>query len=325
MSTCRRIIRNYRFAAASSMPSDQSIRGLVLAISRSSGEDGPGIRTTVFIKGCPLKCIWCHSPESQGPVAPSLSFYQGRCIRCGACVAACPRHLQMVSSNERSIRWRECQSCGRCVAVCPSGALEMVGKWLTVSQVMDVVSRDRAYYRNSGGGVTFSGGEPAAQPDFLAACFKRCRQLGIHTALDTSGYVAWSVLERLLPHVDLFLFDIKHMDNRQHRRLTGVGNKLILQNLRRIDHYGKPIWIRVPLIPGYNDSENNLREIAALVEQLGAVKKLSLLPYNDAAGAKYQFIGWKYELDDVSRQPPGREQEYLEYLSHLDVAVGLGR
>lgn len=201
----------------------------------------------------------------------------------------------------------------------------MAGKWLTVSQVMDVVSRDRAYYGNSGGGVTFSGGEPAVQPDFLTACFKHCRQLGIHTALDTCGYVAGSVLERLLPQVDLFLFDIKHMDNRQHRRLTGVGNKRILRNLRRIDQYGKPVWIRVPLIPGYNDSENNLREIASLIKQLGAVKKLSLLPYNDAAGAKYRFIGGKYELDDIGRQPPEREQSYLGYFSHLDVAVELGR
>ncbi len=307
------------------MPGEQSIRGLVLTISRSSGEDGPGIRTTVFMKGCPLKCIWCHSPESQGSVAPSLAFYQGRCIRCGACVAACPYHLQIVSANERSIRWQECRSCGECVAVCPSGALQIVGGWLTVPRVMDVVSRDQAYYRSSEGGVTFSGGEPTIQPDFLTACLKCCRQLGIHTALDTCGYVAWSVMERLLPLVDLFLFDIKHMDDGQHRRLTGAGNRLILRNLSRIDQCGKPIWIRVPLIPGYNDSEDNLRQVAALVERLKMVRKLSLLPYNDAAGAKYQFIGWKYRLDSVGRQPPEREQEYLEYFSHLDVDVALGR
>jgi pyruvate formate lyase activating enzyme len=200
----------------------------------------------------------------------------------------------------------------------------MVGEWLTVDQVMDVVRRDYVYYKNSGGGVTFSGGEPMAQPRFLAACAKRCLEEGIHTALDTCGFVEWTVLERILPHIDLFLFDLKHMDSQKHERLTGVNNDLILENLRRIDQQAKPIWIRIPLIPGYNDSEENLGRIAKMVYHLTAVKKISILPYNSAAGVKYQLIGRDYSLEglDYSKE---KEQKILRIFATTKIEVEIGK
>jgi pyruvate formate lyase activating enzyme len=200
----------------------------------------------------------------------------------------------------------------------------MVGEWLTVDQVMDMVRRDSVYYDNSGGGVTFSGGEPTAQPRFLAACAKQCREEVIHTALDTCGLVEWAVLERILPHIDLFLFDLKHMDSQKHERLTGVNNDLILKNLQLIDQQAKPIWIRIPLIPGYNDSEENLGRIAEMVQHLTAVKKISILPYNSTAGAKYRLIGRDYSLErlDYSEE---REQEILQIFTTTKINVEIGR
>jgi len=230
----------------------------------------------------------------------------------------------MISGEARHILWEKCDHCGRCVEVCPTRALEMVGEWLTVDQVMDVVRRDSVYYENSGGGVTFSGGEPTAQPRFLAACAQQCREEGIHTALDTCGFVEWTVLERILPHIDLFLFDLKHMDSQKHERLTGVNNDLILENLQRIDQRAKPIWIRIPLIPGYNDSKENLVGIAEMARHLRAVKKISILPYNSAAGAKYRLIGRDYGLEglDYSKE---REQDILRIFATTGITVEIGR
>jgi len=187
-----------------------------------------------------------------------------------------------------------------------------------------VVRRDSVYYENSGGGVTFSGGEPTAQPRFLAACAQQCREEGIHTALDTCGFVEWTVLERILPHIDLFLFDLKHMDSQKHERLTGVNNDLILENLQRIDQRAKPIWIRIPLIPGYNDSKENLGGIAKMARHLTAVKKISILPYNSAAGAKYRLIGRDYGLEglDYSKE---REQDILRIFATTKIEVEIER
>jgi pyruvate formate lyase activating enzyme len=229
----------------------------------------------------------------------------------------------MISGEARHILWEKCDHCGQCVQVCPTRALEMVGEWLTVDQVMDVVRRDAVYYKNSGGGVTFSGGEPTAQPRFLAACAQQCREEGIHTALDTCGFVEWTVLEAVLPHIDLFLFDLKHMDSQEHERLTGVNNGLILENLRRIDQRAKPIWIRIPLIPGRNDSTENLGGIAELARQLTAVKKVSILPYNAAAGAKYRLIGRDYGLEELDYSKD-REQDILRIFATTKKEVEMG-
>ena len=300
------------------MPDSQNQKGLVFSIDRFVAEDGPGVRTTVFLKGCPIHCAWCHSPQSI-PGTPQLLFYSGRCIKCGACVAACPNNAQIISSEDRVILWDMCEDCGKCAEVCPANALVIEGKWLTVDQVVDVVKRDIVYYTNSGGGVTFSGGEATFQPNFLTACLKACKELGIHTAVDTCGVVRWSVLEKMLPYVDLFLFDIKHMDSQTHKELTGAGNELILQNLRNLSNHDKTIWIRIPLIPGNNDSEENLRQTAEFIKPLAGIERITLLPYNDAAGAKYGFIGKKYPLEGIV---PHSEMEYEEIVSTFSKAVG---
>ena len=201
----------------------------------------------------------------------------------------------------------------------------MVGEWLTVEQVMNVVERDLVYYKNSGGGVTFSGGEPLAQPRFLLACLKKSKDLGIHTALDTSGFAKWLVFEEMLSYLDLILYDIKHMDKVMHKQFTGVGNELILENLKKANEWQKPIWIRVPLVPGYNDSCENFRDIAEFVRPLKSVEKVSLLPYNQAAEAKYQFIGGKFSLKNIAPHPEDTAMAFLKIFLDLGIKAELGR
>jgi len=304
------------------MNDNSALRGLVFAIKRSVVEHGPGLRTTLFLKECPLGCVWCSTPECQS-VEPQLSFYSMRCIGCGACVEACPRDAQIVSPTERRVLWEKCDNCGECTEVCPSMALEMSGKRLTVEQVMNVIERDMSYYRISRGGVTFSGGEPTAQPEFLVSCLKKCKELGIRTALDTCGFTKWSSLEKILPYVDLFLYDIKHMDSRKHKQFTGFGNELILENLQRTSQQGKPIWITVALIPGYNDSKENLSQTAEFVKTLGAVEKVLLLPYNYLADTRHSYIGRNYELGHVAPHSKEDMMAFLKIFSRLGVKAEL--
>jgi pyruvate formate lyase activating enzyme len=237
----------------------------------------------------------------------------------------CPQDAQIVSQAERRVLWEKCDDCGKCADICPSKALEMAGEWLTVEQVMGLVERDSVYYRNSGGGVTFSGGEPTAQPDFLISCLQNCQDKGIHTALDTCGLAKWSVFEAILPYVDLVLYDVKHMDNGKHKQFTGVGNELVLDNLKRISRWGKPVWVRIPLIPGYTDSQENLRQIAEFVRALEGIEKVSLLPYNTASGAKYLSIGKKYELEDSGIYPGETATALAEIFSSLSLYAEAGR
>jgi pyruvate formate lyase activating enzyme len=279
--------------------------GIVFDIRRFSIHDGPGIRTTVFLKGCPLDCAWCHNPEGQS-AEPELIVRPSRCLRCGACIEACPEDaIRMRADGPITDRTR-CEQCGICVDACFSGAREMAGRELTVAQVMAEIERDRPFYDESGGGAAFSGGEPLLQPEFLLGLLGACRAQEIRTALDTCGYGPWSTLDRVRPYVDLFLYDIKTLEDVQHRALTGVSNRSILENLRALSEHGHSIVLRVPVIPGINDGADNLRAIGALAAGLPSAVRVELLPYHRIGVEKYSRVDRQYLLPDIPS--PSTEQ-----------------
>jgi pyruvate formate lyase activating enzyme len=267
--------------------------GVVFDVRRYAVHDGPGIRTTVFLKGCPLRCAWCHNPESQSP-HPQLLVRASRCLRCGACVAACPHGALELRDDRVLTNGEACTLCGACVAACPAEARETIGVSMTVADVLREVERDRLFYEGSGGGVTFSGGEPLAQSAFLLGLLRAGRERGLHTALDTCGHAPADVFERAVALTDLVLFDVKHADSERHREGTGVGNERILDNLRRLAASGVDCIVRVPLVPGFNDAEDDLCDIAALVAALPRVPPVQLLPFHTAAEDKHRRFGLPY-------------------------------
>ncbi|MCL4535907.1 MAG: glycyl-radical enzyme activating protein, partial [Bacteroidetes bacterium] len=245
------------------------MHGIVFNVQRYSVHDGPGIRTLVFLKGCPLRCLWCCNPESQR-ARPEVEFFAAKCQRCGRCLEVCPQRainpdLEAAARVDRSV----CDDCGVCADACPSQALRMVGREMTLHEVLAEVRKDASYYRRSGGGLTLSGGEPLMQAEFSAALLRVAYDANLDTALETSGYGRWEDLEALLPWTQLVLLDLKHADSAVHRRLTGVPNEPILANARRLAKAGHPVVLRVPLIPGQNMDEDNLRATAALAAELG--------------------------------------------------------
>ncbi|MEN3011142.1 MAG: glycyl-radical enzyme activating protein [Candidatus Bipolaricaulaceae bacterium] len=283
--------------------------GIVFDIQRFSLHDGPGIRTTVFLKGCPLRCLWCHNPEGLSP-KPELMFFDYKCLGCGTCARVCPEGaLAQEAGAQPRLTREKCTGCGRCAEACPSGAWRLVGKTITVEELLSLLERDALLYDRSQGGVTFSGGEPLFQPDFLRAALAACKERRIHTAVDTSGYAPWDVFERIAPLTDLFLFDLKPMDEEAHRRYTGVSNRLIHANLRRLAELGRPVRVRVPLIPGITDTEENLQALLALLRELqGRILGVELLPYHDVA-EKYQRLGKSYGMPPLSRPTEARLAE----------------
>jgi len=268
----------------------------IFEIKRFAVHDGDGIRTTVFFKGCPLRCVWCHNPE--GLYAKhQLAYYSHKCTMCGECVAACPNNAHLMSNGSHIFSRASCVACGKCAYECFSDALKLYGRDFSIEELIPYLLEDEEFYNNSGGGVTLSGGECLLQADFCAKLLKELKIRNINTAVDTCGFVPKGAIDKVLPHTDVFLYDIKAIDENVHIKCTGKSNKIILENLKYIDAMNKNIEIRIPLVPGYNDDE--IKKIAEFVKSLKNVKRVKILPYHNFAGSKYEALGIENTLPDT--------------------------
>lgn len=296
-----------------------TIKGLIFDIKKFAIHDGPGIRTTVFMKGCPLRCAWCHNPESWKR-EPEILFYERNCIGCGKCFEVCPSGALRLEDGQRIYDCTICRHCWQCTEVCYAEATVKCGREATVEEVMAEVEKDLPFYQNSGGGMTVSGGEPTQQADFVRALMAESKRRGIHTALDTCGYARWEVLERLLEVTDLVLYDLKHIDSKRHRALTGVPNEPILTNLQRMAEKGIPFVVRIPVVPAHNDDEANIRGLGRFLSALkGGTVKAELLPYHRLAQSKYERLEMEYPLKDLEAP----EREALEPFRDILTSYGL--
>lgn len=292
--------------------------GTIFDIRKYSVHDGPGIRTTVFLKGCPLRCWWCHNPESQLPQR-ELIFRETRCIACRSCLERCPQSAIHWDTTAPVTDSERCDLCGECLEACPTGARDIAGKEMTPAEVMAAVRRDIVFYDESGGGVTFSGGEPMRQPVFLEQLLRACKAEEIHTALDTCGYTPWDALERVQPFVDLFLYDLKLMDDELHRKYTGVSNRVILANLQKLVSAGSRVIVRIPLIPGITDTQENISQIGAFLQSTGGITRVDILPYHNTAVQKYHRLSRDYQLNDARTQ----SEEQMQCIAQTLISYGL--
>ena len=291
-------------------------------IERFAVHDGPGIRTTVFFKGCPLRCTWCHSPESQS-IEPELMFREQRCIRCFECIDSCQLGAISRVDAQPVVDMALCRCCGDCADGCPTGARTQAGSVVTESRVLEDIARDTIFFDQSGGGVTFSGGEPLMQPDFLVALLDGCRSLRIHTTVDTCGAALPRTLDRVADRADLFLFDLKHLDDARHRQVTGSSNAQILDNLQALAARKANVIVRFPLIPGINDDEDHIERLGRFVRSIG-LSRIDVLPYHRAGSAKYAALRRDYALAQ-SEPPSGADRARAVHLladCGLEAAVG---
>ena len=289
--------------------------GIVFNIMKYSVHDGPGIRTTVFLKGCPLTCWWCHNPESQGG-APELMVWDSKCIGCGDCQQAC--EWEAIADASR------CTACGKCADCCHSGAREMVGKQFTVTEVMREIEKDIIFYDESGGGVTFSGGEPLMQPEFLISILQACQKKSIHTAIDTTGFASTETLLRISKLTDLFLYDLKLMDDALHKQYTGVSNVLILNNLRELSLNHHAIRIRFPLIPGINDELANIEKLGEFVASLRGVTQVHVIPYQQMGVCKYRRLQKEYRLQTMMLLDQEKTAAVAHKLKQYGLTIKIG-
>jgi len=271
--------------------------GLIFDIKKYSLHDGPGIRTTVFFKGCPLTCQWCCNPESQS-FEPEIMWLEKNCINCNLCVEVCPEQGVISDKNgKKRIEPEICSLCGECVGRCPGGALQLVGRSVTVDEVIKEIEKDSVFYQRTGGGLTLSGGEPLAQPDFAFELLRYYKKIvGLYTAVETCGYTDWNFLERILKFTDLIYYDIKHINSEKHKTLTGAGNELILENVHKTAQSAKKMIVRLPLIPGCNDTENNIVATAEFIRNLQGKAEVEILPYHRLGEPKYKRLGKMYNL-----------------------------
>lgn len=302
--------------------------GIIFDIMKYSVHDGPGIRTTVFLKGCPLSCYWCHNPESRQPGC-QVMFYAERCICCGECAGICANGVLFPSPGAGDLpasdtNQRQCAGCGRCAAACHSGAREMAGREISAAELIREIERDVIFYDQSGGGVTFSGGEPLMQADFLKTLLAGCRDREIHTAVDTSGFAPREKLMGVGELTDLFLFDLKMMDEKRHRHYTGVSNRVILDNLRELAPRHNNIVIRIPVLPGINDDEENFNATGRFVTTLPGVRRVHILPYHRAGAEKYRRLGKTYSLPDLRPPDDDKMNDIAGILGRYGLIVQVG-
>ncbi|MBN1554592.1 MAG: glycyl-radical enzyme activating protein [Phycisphaerae bacterium] len=296
-----------------------NLTGCLFDIKRFTVHDGPGARTTLFLKGCSLRCIWCHNPEGIRP-EPEPAYYAHKCIHCGECVLVCPYGAHEMEDGIHRYHRETCAACGRCESVCLGKALQWYGREMSVEEAVQAVLEDRAFYEQSGGGCTVSGGEPLLQADFCAAVFAELKKRAIHCAVDTSGAVPWEAFQTVLPHTDLVLFDLKHVEDDVHRQQVGAPNKWILENLRRLSRCGVPIEIRVPVIPHFNADEHSIRAIGEFLRELDHVTTVRLLPYH-GAHSKFESLGLPDLLSNVASPDATRMECLAGCLSHVGIPV----